>query len=83
MGIRELFLEIFEQYPQEYQRDSKTSNPYFKDLKQRIVQTFRPLLHFQFEINALGRQGIMRKEPYISFLASDHKTSRDFIQAIS
>ncbi len=78
MGIRELFLEIFEQYPQEYQRDSKTSNPYFKDLKQRIVQTFRPLLHFQFEINALGGQGIMRKEPYISFLASDHKTSKGF-----
>ncbi len=36
MTIRELFQEIFERYPQEYQRDNKTSNPYYKDLKQRI-----------------------------------------------
>lgn len=78
MEIRTLFLEIFKQYPQKYQRDNKTSNPYFKDLKQRIWQTFGPLLHFQFEINALGGQGIMRKNPYICFLAKDHQTNRGF-----
>ena len=33
MGIRELFLEIFERYVQEYQHDNKVSNPYFKELK--------------------------------------------------
>lgn len=76
MSIRELFLEIFERYPQEYQRDNKISNPYYKDLKHRVEQIFKPLLEFQFDMNVLGGQGVMRKEPYIIFLAPGHKTSR-------
>ena len=82
MGIRELFLEIFERYPQEYQRDNKVSNPYFKELKQRIEQIFQAFCdQFHVEINALGGQGIMRKEPYISFLAAGHRTSRGLYPA--
>ena len=79
MTIRGLFQEIFERYPQEYQRDNKTSNPYYKELKQQIEQVFQPLVApFGLEINALGGQGIMRKEPYICFLAEDHRTNRGF-----
>ena len=79
MTIRELFLEMSERYPQEYQRDNKTSNPYYKDLKQRIEKVFQPFIEpFGFEINALGGQGIMRKTPYICFLANAHRTNRGF-----
>lgn len=79
MTIRELFLEMFERYPQEYQRNNKTSNPYYKDLKQRIEQVFHPFIApFGFDINALGGQGIMRKAPYICFLAEAHRTNRGF-----
>ena len=82
MGIRELFLEIFERYPQEYQRDNKVSNPYFKELKQRIEQIFQAFCdQFHVEINALGGQGFMCEEPYISFLAAGHRTSRGLYPA--
>ena len=77
MGLRELFVEILERYPQEYAQDNKVSSPYYKDLKQRIEQTFQPLLEeFGFEINALGGQGVMRKTPYITFLAEGHRTNK-------
>lgn len=79
MTIGELFQEIFERYPQEYQRDHKVSNPYYKALKQRIEQVFHPFIApFGFDINALGGQGIMRKAPYICFLADAHRTNRGF-----
>lgn len=76
MRIRELFLEIFERYPQEYQRDNKISNPYHKNLKHRLMQSFQPFLTFPCDINALGGQGIMRKDPYIGFLAAGHRTNK-------
>jgi len=79
MTIRELFQEIFERYPQEYQQDNKTSNPYYKALKQRIEQVFQPFIApFGFDINALGGLGMMRKAPYICFLADAHRTNRGF-----
>jgi hypothetical protein len=44
MSISAILREILERYPQEYARDNKVSSPYYKDLKQRVEQTFAPLL---------------------------------------
>ncbi len=77
MSLRELWTEILERYPQEYERDSKASNPYFKDLKARIQQTLQPITEeFDLTLKVLGGQGLMRKMPYISFLAEGHRTSK-------
>ena len=84
MTIRELFLEMFERYPQEYQQDNKTSNPYYKALKQRIEQVFQPFIApFGFEINALGGQDGIQEYPYICFLAEGHCMSRGFFPIYS
>ena len=54
MSINVILREIFERYPHEYARDNKVSSPYYKDLKQRVEQTFAPLLEeFALSVNAL------------------------------
>lgn len=73
----ELYTEILERYPQEYERDNKASNPYFADLKERLIKTFEPFaVPYGFSIKPLGGQGMMRKMPYVIILASGHKTSK-------
>ncbi len=77
MGIREIFVEILEQYPQEYEKDNKVSSPYYRNLKERIEQTFEPICaKYGLSIKALGGQGVMRKHPYICFLAEGHRTNK-------
>lgn len=77
MRVCEILIEILEQYPQEYEKDNKISSPYYRDLKQRIEKTFAPLLdEYGLEINALGGLGVMRKTPYITFLAEGHRTNK-------
>ncbi len=77
MEIRELLIEILERYPQEYKRDNKASNTYYKRLKQRIERVFAPLIQeFGLKLHALGGYGIMRKIPYICFPAEDHRPNR-------
>ena len=54
MSISAILREILERYPQEYARDNKVSSPYYKELKQRVEQTFTSLLEeFDLSINAL------------------------------
>lgn len=77
MTLREMLIEFLERYRQEYKRDNKTSNPYFKDLRSRIQQTLHPISEeFGLKIKALGGQGVMRKIAYVCFLADKHKTSK-------
>lgn len=77
MNISAILKEILKRYPHEYARDNKVSSPYYKDLKQRVAQTFVPLLEeFNLSIHALGGQGVMRKIPYITFLAEGHQTNK-------
>ncbi len=77
MGVREIFIEILTRYPQEYRKNNRTSNPYYKDLKRRVERMFEPLPEeFGLKLNALGGYGIMRKVPYICFLAEGHHTNK-------
>ena len=50
MNISGILREILERCPHEYARDSKVSRPYYKDLKQRVAQSFAPLLE-EFDLN--------------------------------
>ncbi len=77
MTLREMLIEFLERYPQEYTRDNKASNPYFKDLISRIQQTLHPIAEeFGLKIKALGAQGLMSRSAYVSLLADKHKTSK-------
>lgn len=77
MGIRQVLLEILGQYPQEYRKNNKANNPYYKAFKQNIEAAFNPLLEeFGLRLNALGGYGVMRKVPYLCFLAEGHRTNR-------
>lgn len=40
MNISAILKEMLERYPHEYARDNKVSSLYYKDLKQRVEQTF-------------------------------------------
>ncbi len=77
MRVREILLDILHHYQAEYHKDNKASNPYFKQLKQRINTVFQPLAsQYDLSIKAIGGYGLMRKSPYISFLAEGHRTSK-------
>ena len=77
MRVCEILIEMLERYPQEYEKDNKVGNPYYKDLKQRIEHVFRSFVNeFGFHINAPGGVGVMTKSPYICFLAEGHHTNR-------
>lgn len=85
MSMSNLFLEIFNNYQAEYSKDNKTSNPYFANLKNDIISTFDSMANkFNIaEIATLGGQGISRKNPYIVFLSTSHKTSKGFYPSFS
>lgn len=50
MRIHEVLLEILEQYSQEYRKNNKANNPYYKAFKQHIENAFKPLLYKGFAI---------------------------------
>lgn len=73
-GVADLFRDILKNYLTEYKRNSLASNPYFRSLRERIKNTFQPLLkEYGFTIKPLGGQAIMRKIPYIAILAPRHR----------
>lgn len=84
MQLKELFLEILEQYPKYWEQDPKASNPEFKDLREKIELALQPFVQeFNVKAKILGGMGLMRKDPYISFLAKGHKTSKGIYPAYS
>lgn len=77
MSLKSIFLDIFENYQTELQKNNKTSNPYFKKLRETIQNDFGLIaVKHGYDIKPLGGQSIMPSSPYISFLASGHKTSK-------
>lgn len=79
MTIASLFEKIFTTYTEEFQKNPKTSNPYFKDLKSQVRLNFENYLkEYELLIDPLGGSGLMTKSPYIVFLEYSFRTSRGF-----
>lgn len=83
LELKSLFTEILERYPIEFAKDSKTSNPYFKELKKRLRDALSPATsQYGLEISAIGGQGRTRTNPYITFTPKGHRTNKGFYPAL-
>ena len=77
MSLKEIFEEIYSNYRKQWVKNNKSSSKYFKDLEKNIKDSFKPYLKkYNLSIKPLGGQAIKPKNPYISLLASGHKTSK-------
>jgi hypothetical protein len=75
-GIAELFKNILVNYANEYSRNKKTGNPYFKELRNRSTLIFKSIISSDLNVKPIGGQGLIAKSPYTAILANNQKVSR-------
>ncbi|RMG45020.1 MAG: hypothetical protein D6719_00845 [Candidatus Dadabacteria bacterium] len=77
MSLKDAFTLLMEKYPKAWLEDKRASNPVFKEIKEKLEEEIQPVAdRYGLKVKYLGGQALMRKDPYISFLAEGHKTSR-------
>lgn len=72
-----IFRTILSEYESQFKENNEADAPFFRDLRAEIKAAFQSkCARYGYRIRALGGQGKMRREAYISFPRKPHKTSR-------